>query len=375
MITKHRPFLNVPPGEFIREEMENRTWSQEDLAQVLGVSPKTVSKLINSKQGISIDIARLLCKAFGQSPDYWLNLYNNYALRQLEDSMKEHDVELRALIYNHMPISEMKNKGWICHTTSADTLKNEVLSFFGKAKLDSSIFGRVEQPVLHRKSEAYQNYNPHHSFIWFQMARNSVAHSNAPHYDKKGLENLADDLHKYTVTSQGIKDFLERLTGVGVKFFILSHLSKTYIDGASFFDKENPVIVYSLRLDRIDNFWFVVAHEIAHILLHIKKSDDSFVDIDLYADYSKVEREKEADEFALKVIKEKEIIRYLRSYTYKSNNLVLECSRNLQISSGIIVGILQHKGMLPRKNLNKYKYKVSELIPDKYFIEKTVVQG
>lgn len=126
MITKHRPFLNVPPGEFIREEMENRTWSQEDLAQVLGVSPKTVSKLINNKQGISIEIARLLCKTFGQSPDYWLNLYNNYALRQLKDSMKEHDVELRALIYSHMPISEMKNKGWICHATPADTLKQEL---------------------------------------------------------------------------------------------------------------------------------------------------------------------------------------------------------------------------------------------------------
>jgi HTH-type transcriptional regulator / antitoxin HigA len=372
MITKYKPFLNIPPSEFIKEEMEERGWTQEDLAHVLGVSPKTVSKLINNKQGISIDIARLLSKVFGQSPNYWLNLYNNYVLRQLDDSAEEHGIEMRSLIYNYMPITEMKSKGWILSISPVNMLRDEVLALLGKDTLDRSIFERLEQPALTRKSEAYEHYNPHYAFIWFQMARSCAAHYNVSRYDKAGLKQLADELHKYTITSQGVEAFLERVNNVGVKFFVLSHLSKTYIDGASFFDEGNPVIVYSQRLNRIDNFWFVVAHEIAHILFHFQESKDFFVDIDLHTDSQKEKREQEADEFALKIIREKDIIRSCRPYKYKSNSLILECSRKLQISSGIIVGVLQHRGMLSRKNLNKYKYRVSELIPDKYLVEREV---
>jgi len=61
--------------------MEERNWNQDDLAAVLGVTPKTMSKIINNKQGITPDTAKLLGKSFGQSMEFWLNLYNNYQLR------------------------------------------------------------------------------------------------------------------------------------------------------------------------------------------------------------------------------------------------------------------------------------------------------
>ena len=58
--------------------METRGWTNEDLAQVLGLNLKTVNELLNNKQRITIDTAKVLGQVFEQSTRYWLNLDNNY---------------------------------------------------------------------------------------------------------------------------------------------------------------------------------------------------------------------------------------------------------------------------------------------------------
>lgn len=82
------PFMNLGPGEFIKEEMEYREWQNEDLAEVLGMNPKTISELLYNKQRISYKSAKLLIRAFGQSPQYWLNLDNNYRLKLDKDNTR-----------------------------------------------------------------------------------------------------------------------------------------------------------------------------------------------------------------------------------------------------------------------------------------------
>ncbi|MFA4830411.1 MAG: HigA family addiction module antitoxin, partial [Thermodesulfovibrionales bacterium] len=85
MAINDTPYKNIGPGEFIKEELEVRNWRQEDLAEILGISLKTVNQLIKNKQTITIETAKLLSKAFGQSPQYWINLDSNYRLRRQED--------------------------------------------------------------------------------------------------------------------------------------------------------------------------------------------------------------------------------------------------------------------------------------------------
>jgi len=89
MITMYKPYLNLGPGEFIREELEVRDWRQEDLAEILKMSLKSVNKLLQNKQAITLETARLFHKAFGQSPQYWINLDTNYRLRLQSESLRE----------------------------------------------------------------------------------------------------------------------------------------------------------------------------------------------------------------------------------------------------------------------------------------------
>jgi HTH-type transcriptional regulator/antitoxin HigA len=78
-----RPAEVYPPGEFLREEIEARGWTQADLADILGCLPEQVDEIIKGKCGISPATARALAEALGTSPELWLNLDATYQRAQM----------------------------------------------------------------------------------------------------------------------------------------------------------------------------------------------------------------------------------------------------------------------------------------------------
>ena len=73
-----------PPGEYIKDEIEARGWTQRDLARVLGRSEPKVSELINGKRAVTVQTARELAAAFGTSAEVWLSLEAQWRLRRDE---------------------------------------------------------------------------------------------------------------------------------------------------------------------------------------------------------------------------------------------------------------------------------------------------
>jgi HTH-type transcriptional regulator/antitoxin HigA len=79
---KRVPAEVFPPGEFIREELEARGWTQDDLAQIMGRPLRLVNELVNGKKQITPETARGLGDAFGTGPIYWMNLDSAFRLSQ-----------------------------------------------------------------------------------------------------------------------------------------------------------------------------------------------------------------------------------------------------------------------------------------------------
>ncbi len=72
MIPKNRP---TPPGEFIKEDILNELgMTQAQLADILGVSYKTLNQVINEKNRLTADMALRLSRFTQTSPEMWLNL-------------------------------------------------------------------------------------------------------------------------------------------------------------------------------------------------------------------------------------------------------------------------------------------------------------
>ncbi|MBK6619537.1 MAG: HigA family addiction module antidote protein [Saprospirales bacterium] len=110
-ISQIRPAKKFGPGYFIREQIELRSWTQDELAEVTGFSQKHISELLNDKKPVSLDMARVLGEVFNTSPQYWMNLDTGYRLwAQAEKSDKEAVADIKAQIYERMPIRDMVKK-------------------------------------------------------------------------------------------------------------------------------------------------------------------------------------------------------------------------------------------------------------------------
>ncbi|MDH7972518.1 ImmA/IrrE family metallo-endopeptidase [Sphingomonas sp. AR_OL41] len=87
------------------------------------------------------------------------------------------------------------------------------------------------------------------------------------------------------------------LTEMGVVLVTLDHLPGTFLDGAAMRRGDGaPVIALTLRHDRLDNFWFTLLHELAHVSCHLGgETTVIFDDLDVN---SADGIEAEADDFA-----------------------------------------------------------------------------
>jgi len=360
--TQIRAAKKFGPGYFIREQLELREWTQEDLAEIMGITPKHLNAILREKQPLTIDIARLLGEVFNTSAQYWLNIDYGYRLwKEQGKSEKEKAADIKGMIFERMPVSDMVKKGWLSPYSNSDELQEQVLDFWGLKSLD---FSRLEEqllPCLTRKSEAYNQYNASYALTWYQMACKVARKKKPKVYERDKLISLYDRMHSFTIMEGGINKFLRDLRNAGVIFFVLPHLSKTYIDGAAFFSDENPVIVYTGRYKRIDNFWFTVAHEIAHILKHIN-AKTPFI-LDSFSDGARNKMEDMANLMAAEKLKHKEIVEFLKPYLdYLTTTRIEECAETLSIHPAIIIGQLAHDGKISYANQRLYNEDVIELI-------------
>ncbi len=84
----------VHPGEFLKEALEELGTSQAEFARAIGVLPMRISHIIKGTRPITAELALLFGRAFGQTPQYWLNLQAAYDLKAAK---KEIGGRLRAV--------------------------------------------------------------------------------------------------------------------------------------------------------------------------------------------------------------------------------------------------------------------------------------
>lgn len=77
----------IHPGEFLREILEELDLSQAQFARAIGMSPMRISHVVKGARPVTAELALLFGRAFGQSPQYWLNLQATYDLQTAERSM------------------------------------------------------------------------------------------------------------------------------------------------------------------------------------------------------------------------------------------------------------------------------------------------
>ena len=371
MSNKPIPKISVGPGTIVSRYLTALNWTNKDLSDVINMSEKSISQIINHKQSITVESAILLSKAFNTSPEFWLNLEQNYRLREKLKDDDGSDIETKAKIRTYMPLLEMKKKGWIQLDKTGASDKHAYQEFWNRVDLDFSQFVNESEsfPYCARQGKTDNQVTHYYTITWHQKALKEAQKIHVNQYHKENLVALFSRIPDYTLLPNGPETFIHDLGACGVKFFVLSHLSKTYLDGAAFLDGSNPVIVYTGRYDRVDHFWWTVTHEMVHVLNHIKSPEDCFLDnLDRNEDSQSIsEQEAEADRETGRILKVSQILEQSRPYaTYFTEVRLNQIAHDLCLSASVVLGILHHHKVIGWRTLAKVKQPVLGSIPKDY---------
>jgi len=87
----------IHPGEYLKEMLEELEVSQSSFANTIGVSSMRISHVVNGAQPVTAELALVFGKAFGQSPEYWLNLQMAFDLANARNAASHRLRKLRPL--------------------------------------------------------------------------------------------------------------------------------------------------------------------------------------------------------------------------------------------------------------------------------------
>ena len=336
---------DVPhPGYFIQEELDARGWGQVDLAYVLGISAQALNPIIKGKRAITPDMARALGDAFDVPGEFFANLQklSDLALARVPDP----DVSRKAKLQSVYPIREMIRRGWLTDA-KGPILEAEVAQFFEEKSLD-----RVPYFAHAAKKPNYAKVTPA-QLAWLYRVRQIAKQMVVPRYSKNKLIGAVENFRHFRVSPEGARHIPGILADCGVRFVAVESLPGAKIDGSCFWLGKSPVIGMSLLYDRIDNFWFVLTHEIEHVLKeHGKHEEVEVLDVEVEKDSPDIPEEEKAANAAAQefcIPKDEMDSFYLRKNPYFSERDVLLFAKRIQVHPGLVAGQLRRR--LGRWNL------------------------
>ena len=326
---EHFPIPLPDPVEAIKFRMEQQGLTQKDLIPYIGSQSK-VSEVLNHRRPLSLEMIRKLHEGL-EIP--------------AEVLIQKPGAEIPEVHYRRedFPFNEMFKRGYFSKgsLTAAKQQAEECLEEF------FSVFGGKQQSwVLCKTSEGEVDQNA--LFAWQAQVLTKANQCEIPEFDPSlfGLEQLDKVVH-FSAYTLGPVQAREYLASLGIPLVFLEHLPHTYLDGACFLSPDGrPIIGMTLRHDRMDNFWFTLLHELAHVYLHLMRGDDSvFVDNTEHVDLDCDGKEQEANDFCSDRLIPHEVWAQERDRLLNEidSSSIIRLATKLNICPAIIAGRIRHE--------------------------------
>jgi HTH-type transcriptional regulator/antitoxin HigA len=336
------------PGQLIEALLLERGWTKRLLAVILGVNETGLNKLISGKKPVTAEMAILLAEIFDERAERFLNLQQEFDLAKARIVTRPDPARsTRAQLFGNLPVSEMIKRSWLDADDVRDVLKVQqaLTKFFGVGDVNE-----IEiLPHAPKKTATFTPITPP-QLAWLHRVRQIASEMLVARYSPSAARNIVSDLSNLLLAAEEARKAPRVLAEYGIRYVIVESLSSAKIDGVCFWlDKRSPVIGMSLRFDRIDNFWFVLRHEIEHVL---QQHGQTAVMIDAELEGERAgtgtsvsDEERIANEAAANFcVPQKRLDSFIaRKAPYFNQRDILGLAHTLRIHPGLIAGQLQHK--------------------------------
>lgn len=326
----HTFLKRIPePLEAIRFRMEQQNLKQRDLVPYIG-SPSKVSEVLSGKRPLTLSMMRALHSHLGIPASVLLH----------EQNLLEETGE--TIPWQRFPLKEMIARGWISGSIQRDKPERLLAQFF------APIGSLAEVAALFKKTESARTV---HSIDKYALAAWSAritiqATEERPRADYKpdsvDLEFMRE-VARLSWSESGPRLAQEFLRKHGIPLIIEPHLSHTHLDGAAImYGLDRPIIGLTIRHDRLDNFWYCLMHELAHISLHYGQGFTHFFD-NLDLKESGDPREQEADRLASSALIPEEEWKRSPAKSLRSPEAAQHLARKLRIHPAIVAGRMRRE--------------------------------
>lgn len=347
--TRYRPSDVSPPGETLLELLEERGLTQADLSARMERPAKTINEIVRGKARITPETALQLESTLGTPASFWLAREAQYQ-EWLARGAQSTDLALDASWLDEIPVKQMKRLGWIAGVGAASETVRECLQFFGVASV-SAWREEYERPLAAFRTSTKLRSEPGAVAAWLRRGEIVASAMRCSPFDAARFRDSLLRIRRLTCETAPER-FLPSLQSMcceaGVAVVVEPAPSGCRASGVTrWLSPETAMLALSVRHKSDDHLWFTFFHEAGHLLLHSKKA--VFVEED-----GGNEKEMEANRFASDALVPPEAASELPSL--KTLVDVSTFARRLGIAPGIVVGRLQHDGLLPWQTpLNRLK--------------------
>jgi HTH-type transcriptional regulator/antitoxin HigA len=327
--------LAIHPGETLKELLSSYEMTQEDLANRTGMAVKTINEIIKGKNSVTPETAIKLSSVFGMSESFWNNLEKNYQadiarLKRKNIIRKNIEYLKKFTCYN-----ELAKYNYVPKTFKHEEKVVNLQRFFGVSDLS---YVDTVLPIAFKKVKGGKvNYGS--IAAWLRCGEIEAHNIETKKFDRKKMVQKIPELRKLTRErpeeySRKIKEICSEF---GVAVVYTPYFKNTYVNGATkWLSKEKAIIQLNLRGVYSDIFWFSFFHELAHLLKHGKK--DQFIEFKNEKFRIDLQKEKEADDYAKKILIPQAEYEKFRKNEDFSNASIQRFAKKMGICTGIVAG-------------------------------------
>ena len=335
------------PGQLIKQLLKARGWTQRVLAVVLGIDEAVVNRLASDRKPVDAGLALMLEDVFGVEAERFLDVQKSYDLA-LARIVEQPDPgrATRAALFGDLPVAEMIRRGWLDADNIRDVPRIEVAltKFFGVESIED-----IEiLPHAAKKTQVAADVTPP-QLAWLYRVNHIADDMMVARYSPTAVRRAVPKLSNLLAAAEEARKVPRILAECGIRFVIVESLASAKIDGVCFWLNDlSPVIGMTLRHDRIDNFYFVLRHEIEHVL-NRHGLERVAMDSDLEGEHAGTGSEipdeerianKAAANFCVPSAKMQRFI--ARKDPFFAERDIIGFARTLNIHPGLIAGQLRH---------------------------------
>jgi plasmid maintenance system antidote protein VapI len=350
-VSQFEPDWVSPPGDTILDLLEEKNWSQAELATRTGFTRKHINELVSGKATLTPVTALKLEGTVGGPARFWLAREAQYR-EALARADADRELARESEWLRGLPVTDMIRLGWIKALRGTAARVRECLRFFGVASV-AAWRERYAQPLAAFRKSSKVASNTGAIAAWLRQGEREAEALVCEPFNDGGFRRALRALREITQQTDP-PEFLPRLVEIcaanGVAVVFVPTPRGCPVSGATRWLAPNKAALQlSLRYKTNDHLWFTIFHEAGHLLLHGKRL--MFLE---GADAVSQQQEEEANRFARDALippAEAAKLPLLGA----SHDAVRDFAARLGVAPGIIVGRMQHERLIEWSQLNDLK--------------------